>query len=394
MGGSGTKYINYGKTIVFSERGVITCQIHGSDQFRDYRVSVLSVDNVINDHPNHKLVVIKYNKGNLESLTHYYKGKKHGRATEYEDVAVAREMMYVEGKINGICVDNKLKLITNYRNGLKHGLQEEGYPNGHYKRLSTYKDDKLDGPETIFHENKNAFMETTYKDGLKHGEYKEYNQAGVLVRKWMYKDGKLHGNCISYNNGKITYECEYKDGVIDGVEIDRNVVFSPDTAVRRTVYKNGIKEGDNKEFYANGNVKFEVQCKNDKFHGKCIHYYPSGRVESVGNYTDGLQDGEFKYYTETRKHVKTQMFSKGFPIKCVYHDRNELDLMLYNTSQNNRSTLQYSPYGQADKFTRPAYVEYQPSEENLKSATRKKSKGVAKENNQDPEEGNPILMMD
>ena len=87
---------------------------------------------------------------------------------------------------------------------------------------------------------------------------KGYDILGNLI--YELKDGK--GLVKKYDNdGKIKFEGEYKNGLINGKgkEYDFNgeLIFEGE-------YLYGLKNGKGKEYYSNGNLKFEGEYLNRK----------------------------------------------------------------------------------------------------------------------------------
>lgn len=393
MGGSATKYINYGKTIVFFDKRQITCQINCEVPFQDYQSQFLTPQDVIAGNLNENLVVIKYHNANIESVTGYYNGKKEGKCLEYTNCKLSREMTYVQNKLEGVCIAHSVERIEcEYKDGLKHGKETIKYDNnnikfvGHYidgkragdfvefyrdgtfKTLRMYKDDKLDGLKTTFHENGNKDTETYYINGLKHGEHKEYNpvgvlvkkcnyrddkldgeyleydQTGVLIKKWLYKNDKLNGNCSNYINGKISSICHYVDNGMDGpYELYyRNENLKEIGTYKHSNFWPGDRYvGERKTFHENGNVKEEL-----RYDDEC------------------QQDGPQKYYDELGNLLATDMYVHGTNTRKICHTKSALDMLIYN-QQRMHLTL---PTGTARmNMHRQPHIEYEPAEQKIDS---------------------------
>jgi antitoxin component YwqK of YwqJK toxin-antitoxin module len=159
MGGSATKYINYGKIIVFFNKGQITYQINCEVPFPDFKSQLLTPEDVISSYPLKNLVVIKYHNVNIESITGYYNGKKEGKCLEYNNCKLSREMTYIQNKLEGVYIAHSPERIEcEYKNGLKHGK------------------------ETIKYDNNNIKFVGHYIDGKRAGDFEEYRPDGTLVK--------------------------------------------------------------------------------------------------------------------------------------------------------------------------------------------------------------------
>lgn len=97
-------------------------------------------------------------------------------------------------------------------------------------------------------------------------------------------------------------------------------------------YNNGIPTGFWKFYYLNGNLKYEGNYTNQKQIGFCKEYFENGFIKEEGNFKNCVRDGFFKFYHETMKNqvehegnymngVKTGIFKyydeKGNIIKTI-----------------------------------------------------------------------------
>lgn len=129
------------------------------------------------------------------------------------------EGMLLNGKRNGIWVtyhnDNELpKTIVNYVNDVYSGVYYSFNNRGQLEEMRGYMNNELDGEWGKYKFGRTT-EEATYKNGKFHGTYKSYFANSDKIQKELnYKDGELHGSYKFYNeDGKITLEYEYKDGV-------------------------------------------------------------------------------------------------------------------------------------------------------------------------------------
>ncbi len=105
------------------------------------------------------------------------------------------------------------KSITNYDNGVVHGIYMEFTPSGQVALQAFFRGNTLHGSWSRF---KAGRMEASgyYKEGVLHGVYKEFMPLfGRLQKEIHYKDGEQHGLYRYYNDdGQITMEYFYKNG--------------------------------------------------------------------------------------------------------------------------------------------------------------------------------------
>ena len=77
-----------------------------------------------------------------------------------------------------------------------------------------------------------------------------------------------------YDNGKIKFEVEYENGLLNGSFI---------------------------HYYENGNEKQVAECLNGKFNGHYIDFYENGDIVSEGEYVNGKKEGMGDWHSEDGK---------------------------------------------------------------------------------------------
>ena len=113
--------------------------------------------------------------------------------------------------------------------------------------------------------------------------------AHLIVKKNFYTDGKL--------KQKITFN---KDLMFDGLTTfyyDNN-----DGSIQtEVIYKNGKKEGFEKEYYENGKLQVIGKNTNDKQDSTWTWYYENGDIQQIDNYANGLTIGtDYTYYPNNK----------------------------------------------------------------------------------------------
>jgi len=89
------------------------------------------------------------------------------------------------------------------------------YDSGQTARLQRFKDGKLDGLHTLWHENGQKRTEGTYKNGKKVGLQTYWHENGQKWAEGTYKDGKPDGLWTAWHeNGQKRNETSYKDGEV------------------------------------------------------------------------------------------------------------------------------------------------------------------------------------
>jgi antitoxin component YwqK of YwqJK toxin-antitoxin module len=157
--------------------------------------------------------------------------------------------------------DGKLHFEKNYT-GLLDGVTKEYYKDGTLKSVKTYKRPLLDCCKKSY-----------------------------LLREEVYKDNKIvseKDNKMDLYDSKFYYKKEKKESFISNIK----------NKIKTTFLKDEIK----KEYYSNGNLKFEAPYSNGVENGIVKGYYESGELLFTQEYKDGKGKGkEVKYLKNGKK---------------------------------------------------------------------------------------------
>ena len=107
-------------------------------------------------------------------------------------------------KKNGLItelLENGMTLQTNYKNGLKNGLETYYYANGQKASEGIYKNSKLEGSLTYWYDNGQKASEGFYSNDKPEGVQTAWDSDGNIESEQEYKDGELNGKSIFYENG-------------------------------------------------------------------------------------------------------------------------------------------------------------------------------------------------
>jgi len=256
-----------------------------------------------------------YHNGDVKSIAHY----KHG---------------LLDGKVE-VFIQNSKQLIAlmHYKalpdSGVSvlHGEVERYFHGKGIQERLNYKEGKKDGPYTQYFQNGQLQTKGQYKEDLEIGRKLSYSQSGDLQREENFiiidnpqylalnknqkqkleevkpvntrniaqKISVLHGTVKYYRNGKLTSDCQYK---------------------------NGKKDGLCKEYHYNSNeLKSEVEYKDGKKHGTFTHYFANGKINSKGIFYETIKadsqvynnvyDGEIVYFQEKRNNDGEKVIYKN-----------------------------------------------------------------------------------
>ena len=189
----------------------------------------------------------------------------------------------------------------------------------------TYLNGKRNGKGKEYKENCLVF-EGSYLNGKRNREGIEYSYIGNLIYEGEYLNGKRHGKGKKYCYPcDLEFEGEYFEGKKwsgKGYGEKNNVIYNIKegkgyikTNYFVGEYLNGEKNGKGKEYYSNGNIKFEGEyfkwkrwtAKGYDYHNNLIYelndgkgfvkdYNENGYLIYEGEYLNGEKNGKGKLY--------------------------------------------------------------------------------------------------
>jgi antitoxin component YwqK of YwqJK toxin-antitoxin module len=150
-----------------------------------------------------------------------------------------------------------------------------------------YKNNKLDGNATFYHENGRIESIVQYKEYSNHGSWVKYYENGKIMSICKYENGLLNGNYFSFfDNGKISkFEKYIKDNI----------------------------NSSSYEWYESGNLKeYRNWCFNSPC-GKQVYFYDNKKKKSIMHYNEGAKKvGYFcNWYYNGNKEIEGYYDSSG-----------------------------------------------------------------------------------
>jgi antitoxin component YwqK of YwqJK toxin-antitoxin module len=272
--------------------------------------------------------------------------KKEGKSFYYPTDSTVLEVNFSNGTKNGLAYeilhDTLVISLFEYKNGFlvfkeqinrfdkegkKHGVWKEFYPDGKVKK------------------------EMYYIHGTLNGMYKEYSPTGELVKAIMYKYGEPEEISTSlqkevaqkqefYPSGKLKSSGFYKHDTIPvGVhkEYDEtgNVTLvkiyddSGHLEGEGMFDKHGYKTGIWKEFYPTGELKAKGKYSKGKRTSKWTFYYKNGQVEQTGYYYKNKPHKVWKYFSPSGTLLKYETYYKGEREGPYYEFNTEGDTVVW-----------------------------------------------------------------
>lgn len=256
--------------------------------------------------------------------------------------------------------DGKIQQTISYNEGKKEGFSKEFDKYGNVITLMEYNNDFLISREKInrtdskglkqgnwidFYPDGKKKAEKFYKDDLLHGYYKEYDLKGNLVLTMLYDNGSIV---------KSKVEDEQDIEIRNKYSADNKIIYSGP-------YRNNVPVGVHREFDKDGKVT-NAFVYNDvgllisegivdeagNSNGKWKDYYPNGKPEAEGTYTDNRRTGLWKFYSISGKVEQTGSYNNGRPDglwKWYYDNGAILREEEYFQGQRDGASTEYSVTG-------------------------------------------------
>lgn len=173
-----------------------------------------------------------------------------------------------------------------YEDGVEEGPYVYYYENGNRKE-STYINGKQQGL-FIFDYADGRRLEVTFKDDKLEGSYKKYYKSGNLEEESFYKNNKLDGiQTLYFDNEQLIKNqvINYSNGSIDGLY--ERYYENGQLKKKASVNSNEKYFGNYKEYYENGQLKIDSNYKAGKLEGSYKEYYENGKLRKDGAYAYG-----------------------------------------------------------------------------------------------------------
>jgi len=269
---------------------------------------------------------------------------------EYEDGKRA------DGVSKGWWPNGQLKQYITWKNEQWHGIYTEWHEETGNKDVERhYNEGKVEGLYTRWHDSGIKSEEGNYLNGEKDEKWTEWYSNGDKNFEVFYKEGlycHLTSNkpytgyrVIYYENGDLSTEENYKDGVLHGVKtrwFDDNLKKNEQTwengeLISITQYEwhdktdilrekgtfDGESDGVLHGYYKSGEKEFIKYYKEGKKHGIATFWYENGQKKEEGNFEDSVKDGLWTSWYENgqkeyeRVHENEKIISEYFWVEDI-----------------------------------------------------------------------------
>lgn len=227
-----------------------------------------------------------YPDGKVKIKATFKDDKPEGVWREYdEDGQIKISYVYKDGNIIGEGIISE--------QGERMGMWKEFYDDGSLKSEGRFDHDVRVGNWIYYHENSIVEQKGIYDSlGRPEGLWQWYYPSGSIQRKENFKNGLTDGELIEYDElGNIILKANYWRGMEDGYW-NYNIGDHREEGE----YIEGMRDGEWKSYYKNGQLKFRGKFVEDNPHGEHVWYWDNGKLKDKGNYLMGRKHGDWITY--------------------------------------------------------------------------------------------------
>ncbi len=277
------------------------------------------------------------------------KGGKKGTWKYYDDGVLINTGTYIDDKLEGnyygFYKTGEKESVTEYKNDTITGFYEGYYKNGNMSQQGWYKEGKAHGLWINYYSDGSVKEKNFYHRGAQHGVQETYSVEGKLYQTILYNLGDIVSGKYFNPDGSIQEEIQY-DRVEESYVITYNHLN--DKLHSETSFVYGVKHGDYKRYYENGNKAAEGSYFNNQQHGIWTWYYENGQISHQGEYSYGELHGDYNQYYKNGQLDNKSIYQHG-KLEGIYEGYSE-DGVLIRTTQYKNGNRQgertfYSPDG-------------------------------------------------
>ena len=252
-------------------------------------------------------------------------------------------------------------------------IQKAYYSN---KKLAYTREGKLvegynllpNGKYTEYYKNGQIKVQGSYKEGKRDGEFKAFLKNGKSAGSVFYKDGKII---------KSTLVNSMEDNASFSLVTDINYNLNsheivtdefPNQLLKQYFIfnKNGLLDGESREYYEEGDIKSVSLFKNNVADGIFISYYQNGNIKEKHTYKNGNEEGEGLFYYENAK-LEEKYFMKNGKLegestayfedgkirnKSIFKDGVKLEEETYKDDEIRKNTFKNGEIVQQDIYSK------------------------------------------
>ena len=181
--------------------------------------------------------------------------------------------------------------------GLRQGYWEKNYPNGKLMYKVYFRDGKPIGTMHRFYETGELKAVMNFTEGNDRVYTRFYYDDGEIAAEGYYMENNKDSlwTYYSYYTGAITSTEMYVNGVKQGME---KKYYANGQISEEIEWSRNMKHGAWNQYFEDGQVKLKTTYSYNKLNGPYTFYWPNGNLYILGNFVDNKQHGTWSFYTD------------------------------------------------------------------------------------------------
>jgi len=270
-----------------------------------------------------------YPNGKIRRQYQYCNGDFDGLQEEFtESGAPSLRVRYQNGQKEGLYQewndDQVLLVEIGFADGQKEGPYRKWHPNGQLKAERRYVKGQKEDAETLWDQSGVVIHHATYRKGAPEGTVEGWYASGKPKSRSFYENGKLQGEYLAwFEDGALQTTRHFKDGKPVGQQREYYPLEDGQTQhqlAKDLVYVDGLLQGEQKAFFANGKKKTVMHYKDNVLHGLKEVWDGAGELVEQATYDNGQLNG--RYYirkNDGRAYVYNYKYNILDGIHQIYH---------------------------------------------------------------------------
>ncbi|MGV6861322.1 MAG: toxin-antitoxin system YwqK family antitoxin [Putridiphycobacter sp.] len=203
--------------------------------------------------------------------------------------------------------------------GLKHGEWRKPYKDVKvYQYIGQFNHGVPTGVFTYYYKSGNVQSKINFVNGTKAAYANLYHESsGRIMAKGKYVNEQKDSLWLYFDNvGQLKSQEWYTGGKLNGQRVIYYEPFNGQYRVSRfEYYKNGVLDGQFKEYYPNTKLKAEGVYKDGFLSGIVKYYHPNGKIQKVERYAHNVKHGWWVFYDEKGQSVGKKLYYEGRALK-------------------------------------------------------------------------------
>lgn len=358
---------------------------------------VLQVFEKNNENKNKSILTTYHPNGLIKQYLEAIDGRAYGQYKEWHQNGKKKILVNIVGGqadlspeaqnewlFDGICIawDDNGNIISeiSYNKGVLDGDSKYYSASGNLLKIIPYKKNKIHGTMIEYHENSKIKLKAEYFENERNGSSFGYTKDENLLFSEEYKNNILmNGKYYSENlallseikngegykteyspDGQLYKLIQFKNGSAEGLI---QIYSSKGNIVRKYNIKNGIKNGEEIEYYKESDLsinkysnfkpkpKMSIYWDNNMIHGTVKTWYLSGQLESQKEYSKNKKNGSSCGWYSDSSLMLIEEYENDLLIKGSYYKKNQQEPVSNIIDGNGIATI----YDENGSFIRKTY---------------------------------------